>query len=513
MDEFRAGRETIRINTPTRINVGGRKRKQRTAVYCRVSTELESQELSLENQMITFTKLINADPNMELAGVYADEGVTGTSVRKRGQFLKMMADAEAGKFDTVMTKGIARFARNTVSCLESIRKLRKLGINVIFIKEKLDTENIMSEMLLTVLAAFAEEESRSISENLKWGIRKRYEMGQGRWSPIYGYRYVDKQVVIEESEAAVVRKVYEMYRTGTSLPQITKWLNEHGYPSPRGVRWTDSTVAGMLKSERYIGDMILQKYVTVDFIDHISVPNKKEKLPEKMEEAPSYYVRNSHIPIIDRRTHEQVQRIMELKAPRGECSRYPYEDAPIYCPFCGKKLTTRLMHVQKEKKALCCFGDDGCHGFAVKTWMLDEVLRAAFEELEDIPGSGDAAKRMRDMKAAGTPDSIEYYFLADAVKKITFSGTEGTRTQNHKKGPPTEEKTCDWNVIIEWQCGLTSTVPLPHDNRYTEEPTHVAEMYEQYLERVRTGEYIPTRPKNLRERKMKEQQVIVKRRN
>ena len=495
-----------------KINLGGR-RKKRVAVYARVSVGNEETEMSLTSQMKGFQKLIDDDPNLTLAHVYADEGITGTSSRKRKQFLQMMKDAEEGAFDTIMTKSISRFARNTVLCLESVRKLKELGINVVFVKEKIDTANIMSEMLLTVLAAFAQNESFSISENVKWGIRKRYERGEIRWNATYGYRYVDKEIVIEESEAAVVRWIYEGYRTGATVTEITAELNAEGIASPRGKKWTPSTVLGILQSERYAGDMILQKFVSIDHISHRSIRNEKKLYPKNMDLVPSYYVRNTHQAIVSRRTHEQVQRILKLRAPRGECSQYPYEDAPIYCPYCGKKLTTRLMHVQKEKKALACFSEDGCHQFAVKTWMLENVLRAAFHELSEIPGTGEAAKRMRAMKAAGTPDSIEYYFIADAVKKITFIPHPGMRTQHHKKGPDTTEKTCDWDVVINWQCGLTSTVPLPHDTRYTEEPGHVAEMYERYLERIRTGEYIPTRPKNLRERRMKEEQRIVTRLN
>lgn len=495
-----------------KINLGGGK-KIRACVYARVSVGNEDTEMSLTSQMKGFMTIIDADPRMELAGVYADEGVTGTSSRKRKQFLQMMKDAEERKFDTILTKSISRFARNTVTTLESVRKLKELGVNVVFLKEKIDTANIMSEMLLTVLAAFAQNESFSISENVKWGIRKRYERGEVRWTALYGYRSVDKKIVIEEKEAEVVRWIFESYRTGRTATEIVDELNSKGISSPRGKQWNASTVVGMLQSERYAGDTILQKYVSTDHISHKCIRNEKELYPEHMELVPSYYVRNTHPAIVDRRTHEQVQRILELRDPRGECSQYPYEDSEIICPFCGKKLTTRLMHVQKEKKALACYGEGGCHGFAVKTWMMDEVLRAAFDELDEIPGTGEAAKRMRAMKAAGTPDSIEYYFLTDAVKKITFIPHPGTRMQHHKKGPDTIEKTCDWDVVVDWQCGVTTTLPLPSDERYTEEPTHVAEMYERYLERIRTGEYIPTTPKNLRERRMKAEQRVVTRLN
>ena len=495
--------------TPQRVQCGGggksHKRKIRVGVYARVSTSLSSQELSLESQMKAYQQKIDENPDMVLVNVYADEGITGTSARKRAQFLKMISDAEAGKLDTIMTKSISRFARNTVECLQYVRNLKEKGVNIIFEKEGIDTAEAMSEMLLTVLAAFAQEESRSISENLKWGIRKRYEMGKGRWSKLYGYEQDDAKNVLEKpGEADVVRMIFNHYRLGKSVNEITETLNSCGFKSPRGVKWTPATVQGMLQCEKYVGDMLLQKYISTDHISHKCVLNDTK-------EVPSYYVRNTHPAIVDRRTFDQVQRIMELKAPRGECSRYPYEDSKIICPYCGKPMVTRLMHVQAKKKAVCCFGDDGCHRFSVKTWMLDETLRAAFEELDvnDIEQNGDAAKRMKAMKQEETPETIEYWFLADAVKKVEFIRSESTRMQKHKKRPPTEETVYDWDVKVTWQCGLTTTVPLPLDERHSEEPTHVAELYETYLTRMQKGEYVPTRPKNQRERKMKEVQVSI----
>jgi len=175
-------------------------------------------------------------------------------------------------------------------------------------------------------------------------------------------------------------------------------------------------------------------------------------------------------------------------------------------------LIPRQMHVQQKKKAMCCFGEDGCHAFSVKTWMLDEVLRAAFEEVdpEDVKGSGDAAKRMREAQRIGTPATIEYWFLDDLVKEVTFSCTNGTRLQKHKKGPATTEKTYDWEVTVHWQCGLSTTVPLPMDKNQTEEPTHVAELYETYLNRVDSGEYIPARPKSIFEKQLVAQKRVTK---
>lgn len=384
--------------------------------------------------------------------------------------------------------------------------MKDIGVNIYFEKEGLDTASAASEMLLTVLAAFAQEESRSISENLKWGIRKRYEMGQVRWTPLYGFRLNEQsEVVLDPAESQTVKMIFNFYRKGMALPAIVDYLNRAEIPSPRDSSWTATTVQGLLKNERYVGDIRLQKWVSKDHLSHTCIPNDGE-------EVPFYDIKNNHTPIIERRTFEQVQRILELKAPRGEITRYPYNDTKIICPYCGKPLIPRQMHVQKEKKAMCCFGEDGCHGFSVKTWMLDEVLRAAFEEVqaEEVTGNGDAAKRMREAKQEGTPETIEYWFLADLVKEISFEGRTGTRMQKHKKGPATEEKVYDWDVIIRWQCGLSTTLPLPMDKNQTEEPTHVAELYESFLNRVESGEYVPAKPKSIFEKQLVNQRRVTK---
>lgn len=483
-----------------------RTRTRRVGAYCRVSTLLESQQLSLETQMEGFKQKIAKTPGWKLVDIYADEGITGTSTKKRKEFRRMIQDAQDGKIDTIITKSISRFARNTLDCLKYVDDLKQIGVNVFFEKEQIDTATASGEMLLTILSAFAQEESRNISENLKWGLRKRYEMGQGRWSALYGFRLDEKgEAVLEPGEGEIVRSIFDLYREGTTLPEIVTKLNDLKITSPRGKKWTESTVLGILRNERYAGDMILQKWISTDFKTHKCIPNDGK-------EVPTYRIENSHVPIIDKRTFKQVQRILELRAPRGEITRYPYVDSKIICPYCGNSLIPRQMHVQQKKKAMCCFGEDGCHGFSVKTWMLDEVLRAAFEEVdpEDVKGSGDAAKRMREAQRIGTPATIEYWFLDDLVKEVTFSCTNGTRLQKHKKGPATTEKTYDWEVTVHWQCGLSTTVPLPMDKNQTEEPTHVAELYETYLNRVDSGEYIPARPKSIFEKQLVAQKRVTK---
>lgn len=193
----------------------------RVAVYARVSTDQEIQLHSLEEQMKAFRAKIAQHPGWMLVDVYADEGISGTSVKKRKEFLRMMEDCEAGKVDYIMAKSISRFARNTVECLSYVRHLQSIGVQLYFEKEGLDTATSVSELILTVMAAFAQEESRSISENLKWGIRKRFESGESRWTKTYGYRKTkDGEIVIEPDEAAIVRMIFKMYQYGIPMTDI-----------------------------------------------------------------------------------------------------------------------------------------------------------------------------------------------------------------------------------------------------------------------------------------------------
>jgi DNA invertase Pin-like site-specific DNA recombinase len=247
--------------------------RKRVAAYCRVSTDKEEQQSSLETQMNSFQSLINARGDWELAGIYADEGLSGTRAANRVEFQRMIADCEAGQIDYIVTKSISRFARNTVECLQYVRKLKDIGIYIYFEKERLDTSNTSSEMLLSILAAVAQEESHSISENLKWGYRKRFQIGIPKWPPTYGYRFQDGKVNEYATEARAVKRIFELYVSGRSLPQIDRVLQQEGYPPPGGKKWWPKTLATILHNEKYMGDVMMQKSYTVDHLSHKKVQN------------------------------------------------------------------------------------------------------------------------------------------------------------------------------------------------------------------------------------------------
>lgn len=437
----------------------------RVAVYARVSTDQEIQLHSLEEQMKAFRAKIAQHPGWMLVDVYADEGISGTSVKKRKEFLRMMEDCEAGKVDYIMAKSISRFARNTVECLSYVRHLQSIGVQLYFEKEGLDTATSVSELILTVMAAFAQEESRSISENLKWGIRKRFESGESRWTKTYGYRKTkDGEIVIEPDEAAIVRMIFKMYQYGIPMTDILDELTFIQAPSARGKQtWNETALKYLLENEKYIGDMRLQKWVSVDHISHRSVRNDSTVIPV-------YNVRNHHVPIIDRHTYQQVQRIMELKSPHGEYSRYPYFDTNIVCPLCGKKMIPRVMKVNSHKRILGCFDVDGCRGYAVKGYLVDAALLEAYNTLEIKEKKRTVAmQRMLEIKAESPKlDTVQYYWLDDLVGHIEFKQD---------------------TMRVFWKCGLESEVALNASK--VEEPTHVAELYRNSLDRAQRSENKP----------------------
>lgn len=227
--------------------------KIRMAAYCRVSTDQEEQLSSYENQVSYYTNFISNNPQYELAGIYADEGISGTNTKKRKNFNRMIDDCEVGKIDRIIVKSISRFARNTLDCLNYVRRLKELGIGVTFEKEAIDTLDAKGEVLLTILSSLAQDESRSISENSTWGIRKRFE--QGKFSvntrKFMGYDSDENgNLIVNEEQAKTVRLIYEKYLSGRNYFVIARELNEAGIPGWNGkVNWIASTIETMLHNE------------------------------------------------------------------------------------------------------------------------------------------------------------------------------------------------------------------------------------------------------------------------
>lgn len=368
------------------------KPKLRVAAYARVSMDTDRLQHSLSTQISYYSKLIQSNPDWEYVGVYTDLGITGTKIGKRSGFKQMITDCELGKIDIILTKSIQRFARNTVDLLKVIRHLKQLGIEVQFEKENIRSLSGDGELMLSILASFAQEESRSISENVKWSIRKRFESGVPHCRfHIYGYRWEDDKLVVEPNEARVVRLLYENYLKGKS-PEVTKkQLDEKGIKSLRGVEFNGESLRRILKNITYTGNLLLQK-------EYISDPISG-KLKPNCGELPQYFVENHHEAIIPMSMWEEVQEEIARRRELGvlanpavntsalttkircECCNRSFQragartvDGRIY----GWKCATR----KEAKKPSCktCF-------------IREDLLFAKFEEILKCPIDQDAIQK------------------------------------------------------------------------------------------------------------------------
>jgi len=307
-------------------------RYKRVAAYVRVSCGKEAMRHSLSAQVSYYSALIQRRIDWTFAGVYADEAVTGTK-DNRAEFQRMLADCRAGKIDMIITKSITRFARNTLTTLETVRELKELGIDVFFEKENIHTMSGDGELMLSLLASFAQEESRSVSENCKWRIRKMFQKGIPNTINMLGYRLMNGKLHVVPEEAEVVRQIFADYIGGMGILAIAKKLNAEGIPSKLGGAWLANTIRQILHNEKYIGDMVLQK---IFIKDHIT---KKKHINHG--ELPQYHIKDSHEAIVSREDFEQVQKIRAKRAAKCQPSKkaemaYPFTSL-IICEKCGKR--------------------------------------------------------------------------------------------------------------------------------------------------------------------------------
>ena len=277
-------------------------RKIRVAAYCRVSTEKSDQANSYETQKSYFMNSYIKAANEEIVEIYADLG-SGTSELYRPEFMRMINDCRLGKVDRIVTKSLSRFARNTKDCLTALRELKKLGVTVAFEKEGIDTARVSDEIMITIMEGLAQEESASISRNIRWSLKRRMASGTlGIARVPYGYEKRDGQMTIEESKAAVVQRIYSLYLSGMGAMRIAALFNEENLPSPTGIRWNNVTILKILRQEKYIGDIRWQKTYSVFMGDKWKINHGEEN---------SYYIRNCLPPIISREDFAAAQSLME----------------------------------------------------------------------------------------------------------------------------------------------------------------------------------------------------------
>ena len=305
----------------------------RVAAYARVSMGKDEQQTSLESQKDYYEKKIKENPQWVYAGMYADDGRTGTSYLRRQELQRLMGDCRLGLIDMVITKSISRFARNTVDALTHIRELKEMGIGVYFEREDIWTLDAKGEFMITLLTSLAQEESRSLSENVTWGKRKLF--ADGKYSLSYScFLGYDKGFVVNEDEALVVRLIYRMYLQGYSAYAIADKLSKWQIKTPQDKgRWHGSVVNSILRNEKYKGDALLQKYYTKDFLTHRQVENKGE--------FPQYYVADGHEPIIAREVFDYAQ---SQKTALDDRSCVKIWAVPFVCGICGSRYGAKLEH-------------------------------------------------------------------------------------------------------------------------------------------------------------------------
>ncbi len=388
------------------------KKKLKVAAYARVSTNRDDQLISLDAQKNHYEKYIKAKPNWEYAGLYFDEGLSGTHMEKRSGLLKLLEDCERGKIDYIIVKSISRFSRNTIDSIETIRRLCEKGIYIFFEKENIDTGKMDSELLLSIFSSLAESESRSISENNKWGIQKRYQNGTFKIGyPPYGYHNIDGQMAIDEKEAEIVKLIFSEVLLGKSPGFIAKELNEKKIPSKRGGKWSSGVIHGMIRNEKYTGDVIFQKTFTDEnFNRHVNYGERNQ-----------YYAKDHHEPIISHDTFEKANSIVEKNGREKGIEKYAgkYKNryalsGKIICGECGATWKRVKLggyfgfacNTHIKNKDLCSMKtipeDSVKSAFATmmnKLSIAREVILVPFERMMKKGNSQEKLKRLNEIEA------------------------------------------------------------------------------------------------------------------
>ena len=420
---------------------------KKVAAYCRVSTDLEEQESSLDLQMQAYKWVIENHAGWELAGIYVDEGLTGTNVTKRIGFQRMIKDASEGKIDVILAKSISRFARNTQDALLYTRYLQRYGVNVYFEKEGIDTAGFSSEFMLTILAAFAQEESHSISENTKRGIRNRFKMGIPMWSEVYGLKEGWK---INEEEAKTIRLIFDLFTSDKTPAEVAEELNKRKIPTPGSTKkWNTKNVGRVLTNEKYVGDVLMQKTYVNNFMEHKSLENG-DALVEQ------YYKRDHHEGIVSREQFNKAQNLYAMINPFNGPLQYPYFGV-LKCPCCGRNMIKIKVGGSINTTAWTCGGDSGDRDrIRLKdrtdcpTYLLqDEILnREMMREIKALDAY--------DIENKGFSKEItnaQYFVKMD--KKITFKMVDSL----------VESITMDdWDcLIINWKMGYSTMREIKYE--------------------------------------------------
>ena len=352
--------------------------KLRVAAYARVSTSSEEQLLSLENQKLHYEQRILANSKWEFVEMYFDEGISGTKIDKRDGLKRLLQDCENGKVDFILTKSISRFSRNALDCLEMVRKLNDLNIFIEFEKENINTQTMDGELMLSILSSLAESESRSLSQNTKWGIEKRFQNGTYKIGyPPFGYDWVDGVMVINKEQAVVVKDIFTDILKGTSTGAIAERLNQQSVTTKRGKTWQGTTIRGIIKNEKYIGDALFGKTFTDDSF------KRKVNRGDKNQ----YFMEGHHHAIIDKETFEQAQQMLVQNAKSKNIvqdddkyqNRYSFSGI-LKCGECGGTFKRRIQTKNKNEKYVawaCTNHLKDKHSCRMK-FIKDEQIKLAY---------------------------------------------------------------------------------------------------------------------------------------
>lgn len=368
-------------------------KKLRVCAYARVSSDSEDQLNSYNAQIQEFEKRITENDAWEFIGLYADEGISGTGTKKRFEFLRMIDDAKLGKIDLILTKSLSRFARNTVDTLTIVKELREVGVDIFFEKENIYSSDPKVDFMLTIFSSIAQEESRNISENVKWGVQKRYKEGKVHINTnrFLGYdKDKDGKIVINKEQAVTIKIIFDMFLSGETLGSIARFLTENKMKNGRGVvQWHQATVKVILENEKYCGDAILQKRVTVDYLSHKSVPNDGI--------APKYYIKDNHEGIVSRNEFNAVQDIIKARKEdrKGYSSNFSAKfplSGIVFCGHCGNKMNRHHYNYGKpnQRVVLSCKNrgkgkpKNDCKAKPIDNKLLETTIGKSIENSMDM---------------------------------------------------------------------------------------------------------------------------------
>lgn len=429
------------MKIPARPQVGNRAAKKeikrlRVAAYCRVSTDNEEQATSYDTQIQHYREYIISKPEWELVDIYADEGISATNTKKRDDFNRMIDDCKLGLIDLVITKSISRFARNTVDCLNYIRELKEMNIPVFFEKENINTMDAKGEVLISIMASLAQQESESLSQNVKLGMQYRFQQGKimVNTTCFLGYDKDDKgNLVINQKQAEVVKRIFREYLEGKSILAICRGLERDKIKTSRGnARWHDSSVRKILENEKYMGDALLQKTYTVDFLNKKRVKNNGI--------MPQYYVEDSHPAIISKEIFMQVQEEIARRGMlkdvhgRRKCFSAAHAFSQItFCADCGAEFS-RLHWNNHGKKSIvwrCSKRVEDYTKCSARTIKEDDLQQAFVEALQIMIGdSSNYLKRLQSNLNQIIVDPCALQNIDDQLNKLQHELIE--RTENHE---------------------------------------------------------------------------------